>query len=459
VLPGVPIVAFVVAGNNTVTVSGLVKSAQVAATQTINNQEGCVPPQGILVGGGANPRMRIALTIRETATTNATIGTPGSTASANLHFLGASTVTGGAPVDAPVVYPSNGWQTVTFSRGMQFAGNVSNVAGTLRTPPASAGYPAGQSVEIQVYAFRTILPNDVKIFSRVGGQSSAVVSNDVFGINWTWTSVPGAEGYRMLRSVAQGGYFEGADVSTNSFLDTNDSGLWIAGTEVTPTGIQTGSSIQWNGTVVNATNLPGTWGTLESINFVIDDLTDTGPFDLYIDNLKNGETVFQTFEEAPAGTTDYGFRAPGLSGTTSGNLLAAPNVGVVANEAADTGTKSFRVRFQWGALSVSKWVRLTTSGAAPASNPYVNLDEPISFRLLLQPVGASPLPTPARPTLSATLVGGAPVLNWAGGHRLQTSDNVSGSYTNVPQTLSPNTYLGPWTNAFSEPARFFRLVD
>ena len=134
-------------------------------------------------------------------------------------------------------------------------------------------------------------------------------------------------------------------------------------------------------------------------------------------------------------------------------------MGVVANERADTGTKSFRVRFQWNALSVSKWVRLTTSGAAPASNPYVNLDEPISFRLLLQPAGTSPLPPPPAPTLSATLVSGMPVLNWVGGHRLQTSDQVSGIYTNVPQTLNPNTYLGPWTNTFGESARFFRLVD
>ncbi len=58
-------------------------------------------------------------------------------------------------------------------------------------------------------------------------------------------------------------------------------------------------------------------------------------------------------------------------------------------------------------------------------------------------------------------------LNWVGGHRLQTAVDVSGTYTNVPQVLSPNTYtnitlgafLAPWTNRFTEPTRFFRLAD
>ena len=59
------------------------------------------------------------------------------------------------------------------------------------------------------------------------------------------------------------------------------------------------------------------------------------------------------------------------------------------------------------------------------------------------------------------------MLNWTGGHRLQTSVNVPGTYTNVPQVLSPNVwtnitlgaFLAPWTNNFPEPTRFFRLVD
>jgi hypothetical protein len=58
-------------------------------------------------------------------------------------------------------------------------------------------------------------------------------------------------------------------------------------------------------------------------------------------------------------------------------------------------------------------------------------------------------------------------LNWTGGHRLQTAVNVSGPYTNAPQTLSPNTwtnitlggYLSPWTNTLTGSQRFFWLKD
>src|SRR6185295_4519636 len=113
---------------------------------------------------------------------------------------------------------------------------------------------------------------------------------------------------------------------------------------------------------------------------------DTGPFDLYIDNLQSEGTVFQTFETAPANTTDYGFRQPSFSGTTGGSILPAPNVGEVSNAAADGGTKSFHLRFQWSGTNTAKWLRLTTSGV---NNPQVNLDQPISFRLLMQPVNAS----------------------------------------------------------------------
>jgi hypothetical protein len=447
----------IVGGNNTVTVSGVVKGAQVAATQTLNGQEGCVPTAGSLVGGGANPQVRIALTIRETTNQTATIGAPGNTTSGNLHFLGASTVTGGAPVDAPVIYPSNGWQTVTISRGTELVGNAANAAGTVT---AAGGYTANDSVVVQVYAFRTVPANSVLIYSRVGAASSAVTSNNVFGVDWTWNAVPGADGYRLLKSVNQGGFLEGTDVTgTNFFSDLNNA--WFAGTTVTPTITQTNPSIQWNPTVGNQNNLPGQWGTLESINFVLEDLTDTGPYNLYIDNIQNGATVFQTFEAAPANTTDYGFRAPSFSGTTSGNILPAPNQAIVSNGAADGGTKSLRLQFQWNGLTASKWLRLTTSGALPASNPFVNLDDPISFRLLLQPVGAPSPVAPPAPSLSINVLNGQPVMNWQGGHRLRTSVDVIGTYTNVPQALTTtnNTFLGPYTNTFTEPVRFFRLVD
>lgn len=444
----------VVAGNNSVSVTGLVKGAQVSATQTINGQEGCVPASGALVGGGANPTVRIALTIRETTNLTATVGAPGNTASTSLHFLGVSNVIGGAPIEAPLYYPSNEWQTVSFERGSDAVPTPGSITAGVQPPP-SMGYGGLTEVQIQVYAFKTIQPDNVKLFSSVPAQSANVTSNEAFAVNWSWPAVDGAEGYRVLRSLWGGGFFDGIDVPGNTFLDVNDLSLWIAGTEVNTNSVQMGASIQWNPSVAKTNALPGIWGTLESINFAIDNLTDTGPFDLYVDNLSNGTNVFQTFEAVDAGTTDYGFRSPSYSGTTSANILSAPNIAAVSQRVADTGSKSLRLSFQWNGLTQSKWLRLTTSGAQPASNPFVNLNEPISFRMLMIPVGGTLPPEPTVPMVDVGLVDGQVVLNWEGSYRLQTTTDIGGTFTNVVET--PIT--GPWTNSYPEGSRFFRLAQ
>src|SRR4029453_7739551 len=108
-------------------------------------------------------------------------------------------------------------------------------------------------------------------------------------------------------------------------------------------------------------NIATQWGTLESLNFAINDLDNTGPYDIYVDNLQNGTNVFQTFEEAVAGTTNYAFRAPSFSGSTGGGLLSSPDLAMVSNAAADAGTKSLHVRFQWNGTNAARWLRLTTT--------------------------------------------------------------------------------------------------
>ena len=447
----------IVAGNNTVPVSGLVKGAQVAATETLNGQEGCVPAAGVLVGGGANPRLRVVLSVRETTSTGP-VGTSGSTAGigANIHFLGASTRLGAAPGDGPVMYPSNDWQTLTFDRGTVLVGNPSNAVGTVTGDP---GYAANDTVAIRVYAYRTVPENGALIFSRVPAQSAVATSNDVFSVNWTWDAVPGADGYRLLRNYNSDNYANNsADVPGNSFSDANNQ--WGGLNPVTPSQTQTNASVKWNAatgsTAVGTVNdLQGQWGVLDALALTIDDLSDTGPFDLYIDNLQNGSTVFQNFESAVGNTSEYGFRAPGLSGTTSGNILGTPNSSRVSVRAADTGAKSLHVKFQWNGTNDSKWLRLTTSTALGVSNPQINLDDPISIRFLFLPVGGTLPAQPAAPTLSiSNNVTGQSVLNWTGGHNLQAASLVAGTYTNVPSVT-----LGPWTNTLSDPEKYFRLAD
>jgi hypothetical protein len=323
----------ITAGVNLVTVSNLVKGAQVAATQTVNGQEGCVPPTGTIVGGGANPSIRVAINVRENTTLTGPVGAAGS--GSIVHMLGASyLLSGGAPGDGIVLTPSTNWQTVTFQHGVD---------------------PL-----------------------------------------YTW-----------------------------------------AGTDPNP--------FYWD----------GDFGALDGIAIACEG--DTGPYEIYIDDLANGTNgVFQDWEGVAPGTAARGFSQPSFSGTTSGNLLSAPNESVVVNTTAYSGTNCCRIRFQFNSEANTKWVRIVTSGATPVANPQVQVAEPISFKILLLPPGATPPPPPQPPqppVLNATRLGGQVVLDWSGTYQLQTATAVAGPYTDVPGVTT-----GPWTNSFTEPTRFFRLV-
>jgi len=444
-------------GNNTVAVSGLVRGAKVAATQTLGGVEGCKPPAGfgVVVGGGANPRIRVALSIRENPTATGPAGANGSVGwNSNIHFAPATSVLpGSCPGEGTItLHPSRDWQTVTVDLGRVKIGNSANVTGVLVAPPGWNSYPGTTKVAIRAYAYKTV--NDTTIFSPLGAQSDVVTSNDAFNVNWSWDAVEGAEGYRLLRNVDDFGYSEYVDVAGTTFADDYWTG-WIGGDTVTPNAAQTGNSIMWYSTVGNANNIDGTWGVLESIAFAGDDGTDSGPFDIYIDNLANGRNgVFQDFEGFVADTVaGVVFNQPGYSGTTSGNLLTRPDEAVISNAAADTGTKSIRVRWQFTSGMTNLWMRFNTFQTSVMPSPLVNLDEPISFRILIQPVGETPVPPPA-PVLTVDRAGSDTVLSWTGAHRLQAASEVTGVYTNLPGVT-----VGPWANTFTEPQKFFRLRD
>lgn len=430
-------------GQNTVTVSGLVKAAEVVATQTVAGQESCIPQAGIFVGGGANPSVRVAITIRETSETGP-IGGVSTSTSANLHFLGASALSGGAPINASVVYPSNDWQTLTFKYELF---TVPDVVASDWAPVNGSGYDANDQIYLQIYAYR--ISGGLQVFSANAHYTVYASSNDVFSINWTWDAVPDADGYRLLRSLNFGLSDHYVDVPSNSYLDGNTGWTQSETITITPTVGSITPAIQWNGaagTVGTLNNIGTPWGVLESINFAIHD-ADTGPFDLFIDTIQNGDTVFQTFDEVDAGTVDYGFRAPSFSGSTSSALLSAPNIGAVSDLASDSGANSFRVSYQWNGTNASKWLRLTTSGVG---NPLVDLSQPISFKILLLPVGSAPATPPG--DISITRSGNDIILNWTGSYYLQSASEVNGTYTDITERIS-----GPYTNSLSTGNLFFRL--
>ncbi|HOW74287.1 MAG TPA: PA14 domain-containing protein [Phycisphaerae bacterium] len=270
----------IIQGNNNVPTSGaLVRGQSITATQTVGTQEGCQPPPltGPIVGGGANPPVRLCLNIREDTTLTGPVGADGGTASANQAFLGASGrvgVFGSAPSGGTVINPNGCWQTVTFSRAV-------------------------------------------------------------------------------------------------------------------------GPIYHWAGARAFATDLQGDYGILGGIALAIEG-TDDGPYEIYLDNVINGPTLIQDFE---SGTGTVMFELPGYSGFTQAYLMppigpALPNVGQVVKTtdtppgSVDTGTGAFFASFQLKNTQPDNWCLLTTGGTG-TPNPIVDLRKPISFRILMLPVGGT----------------------------------------------------------------------
>lgn len=264
----------------TVTTTALAKGQQITVTQSnAQNVESCRPETGVLVGGGPNSSLRLALSIRENTALTGPIGTNGGTTGTRLIMLGGYGPTAGfgtAPAGPTILQPGTCWQTVTFLRG------------------------------------------------------------------------------------------------TDPFASFDPTYLWSG----------SGDAI-----------LNGDYGVLDALALSIEDLTEPGPYLIYIDNFKNGNTVIQDFETTAVGTNAL-FTAPGFSGTTSPFLLAqppgsiGPNVTVVTNSNADTGTNSLMVHWQFKDAQAANWVRLAAQGPG-TPNPVLDLREPISFRILILPVGST----------------------------------------------------------------------
>ncbi len=157
-------------------------------------------------------------------------------------------------------------------------------------------------------------------------------------------------------------------------------------------------SILWAGS--GPAVIGGKYGALDGLAIACQG--DPGPVDIYIDRLENGTNgVVQDWEGAPAGQSAYGFSQPSFSGTTSGNMLTAPNQSAVStNGIAYDGTKSCRVQFQFTDGLSNRWIRLVTANATPVQNPQLDLDQPISLKILVLPAGSS-LPHTFNGTVSA----------------------------------------------------------
>ncbi len=149
----------------------------------------------------------------------------------------------------------------------------------------------------------------------------------------------------------------------------------------------TANYFHWS--VISSNPDPNHFAQLDALAIAIED-TDTGPYDIYIDNFMNGDTLIENWEEATNKQVAVGFSQPSFSSTTSGFLLAqppgaiSPNISAVTTNHADSGAKSLHVSWQFINTLPVNWIRLN----AP-NHPELDLTKPISFRVLVLPPGVT----------------------------------------------------------------------
>lgn len=142
----------------------------------------------------------------------------------------------------------------------------------------------------------------------------------------------------------------------------------------------------WNG----VGTFPNTdaWASFEGIALCMDEFTgESGPYDIYIDNIMNGDTVIEGFEGYTNGTPEVMFRNPRVALAPPPRLLTAPDSTAVSGNNAFSGTNSIRVRWQFDNNTPNTpWVHLYAAGSGHTF-PQVDLRQPISFSILILPAG------------------------------------------------------------------------
>jgi hypothetical protein len=147
----------------------------------------------------------------------------------------------------------------------------------------------------------------------------------------------------------------------------------------------------WSG-AYNDSFLNNDFVALDAIAFALEDLSDTGPYEVYIDNLVNGTTFIQGFETATNAEPAVMIALPNFSSTTTPYLLSpapgaiSPNVSIVTNRNASAGSQSLLISWQFKDSSAQDWFRAAFQGTK-TPNPVVDLRQPISFDILMLPAG------------------------------------------------------------------------
>ncbi len=132
------------------------------------------------------------------------------------------------------------------------------------------------------------------------------------------------------------------------------------------------------------------FAALESLAIGMDDDDlDSGPYDLYIDEIMNGTNVIADFEGFPNTTPNVHFANPNAAPIPPpSSFLSAPISTRIAQNNAFSGTNSCRVRWQFLDNYSTRWCRLLFN-QPPLAYPQLDTHQPVTVRLLALPVGSN----------------------------------------------------------------------
>ena len=128
---------------------------------------------------------------------------------------------------------------------------------------------------------------------------------------------------------------------------------------------------------------------LIALSFAIDSTSpDSGNYDIYVDEIKNGDVVIENFEGWADGT-GVTFNTPNVASIppAGATYLSAPNSALVSQLNAYEGSNSCRIQWQFASADTIRWSRVLASRSNGATYPQLNTTNPVTVRLLVLPVG------------------------------------------------------------------------
>jgi hypothetical protein len=133
------------------------------------------------------------------------------------------------------------------------------------------------------------------------------------------------------------------------------------------------------------------WCALEGLIFSISQtVPDSGPYEIYVDQIMNGDVLIEGFEGYTNGAVVM-FNTPNASPTPNPAVtyLTDPNDATVSSLNAAEGTNSLRIRWQFKDNNTARWAHIRANAGTGKFYPQLDATKPITIRYLVLPVGSA----------------------------------------------------------------------